>query len=610
MISAHGLSKAYGAQILFEDASFTVNKGERVGLVGRNGHGKTTLFRLIVGVESPDEGSITIPRGYRLGYVKQETDFCAATVLEEACRGLPEAEYGAAWKAEKILSGLGFSDADFARPITEFSGGYQMRLSLAKVLVSEPDMLLLDEPTNFLDIVSIRWLEKFLSAWRAECLVISHDRSFMDRVVTDVMGIHRRRVRKFSGTTRHYYDQLELEEEVYERERVNIEKKQKQMKEFISKFRAKARQANLVQSRIKALEKMESKESLRSTESLSFSFPAADVPPKTLIRTDEVTFGYDRSKEPLIADLSIDIDKGDKICIIGKNGRGKTTLVRILARELHADTGTVKVHPHAQIAYYEQAHTADLNPDNTIEDELMHVSEPGEAQSVRNVCGAMMFSGDVAKKKIKVLSGGEKCRVLLGKLLVSRHNILLLDEPTHHLDMESTDALIDATRRFEGAVIIVTHDERFLHNVASKLIVFQHGRVEVFPGTYQEFLEQVGWEDEADGSAPAQPKGKNPPRPVRTKADRRERARRREERARLLKPYEKKIREIEKRLQKKEKRKEELQEALLAATAAQKSADIQALSIEIHTNQNEIDTTYAEWEKAQKEYESIAKECE
>lgn len=221
-----------------------------------------------------------------------------------------------------------------------------------------------------------------------------------------------------------------------------------------------------------------------------------------------------------------------------------------------------------------------------------------------------MFSGDVAKKKIKVLSGGEKCRVLLGKLLVSRHNILLLDEPTHHLDMESTDALIDAARRFEGAVIIVTHDERFLHNVASKLIVFQHGRVDVFPGTYQEFLEQVGWEDEADGSPAAEQKEKKPPRPIRTKADRRERARRREERARLLKPYEKKISEIEKRVQKKEKRKEELQEALLAATAAQKSADIQALSIEIHTNQTEIDTVYAQWEKAQKEYESIAHECE
>jgi ATP-binding cassette, subfamily F, member 3 len=610
MISAQGLSKAYGAQILFEDASFTVNKGERVGLVGRNGHGKTTLFRLIVGAESPDEGMITTPRGYRLGYVKQETDFRSATVIEEACRGLPEAEYGAAWKAEKILTGLGFSDHDFSRSITEFSGGYQMRLSLAKVLVSEPDMLLLDEPTNFLDIVSIRWLEKFLAAWRSECIVISHDRSFMDRVVTDVMGIHRHRVRKFSGSTRHYYDQLSLEEEVYERERINIEKKQKQMKEFISKFRAKARQANLVQSRIKALEKMESKETLRGVETLSFSFPCADVPPKTLIRTDEITFGYDRSKEPLIVDLSIDIDKGDKICIIGKNGRGKTTLVKIMAEELKADSGRVKVHPHAKIAYYEQAHTADLNPDNTVEDEMMNVSEPGEAQSVRNVCGAMMFSGDVSKKKIKVLSGGEKCRVLLGKLLVSRHNILLLDEPTHHLDMESTDALIDAARRFEGAVIIVTHDERFLHNVASKLIVFQHGRVEVFPGTYQEFLEQVGWEDESeDRRAPIQ-KEKNKARPDRTKKSRKERAQRREEKARTLKPYEKKISDLEKVLQRKEKVKKELHEAMLAAVSDQKSAEIQTLSIDIHTNQNDIDTLYTEWEKAQKEYESIAREWE
>jgi len=430
MISAQQLTKNYGRAELFKAATFTIHKGERVGLVGRNGSGKTTLFRLIVGEEPPDEGTIVVPRGYRIGLISQHLEFSKETILDEACLGLPETEKDATWKVEKILTGLGFSESDFERRIDTFSGGYQMRLVLAKVLACSPDLLLLDEPTNFLDIVSIRWLEEFLSSWSGELIVISHDRTFMDNVITHVMGIHRSSLKKIRGRTKHYYEQIALEEEVYERKRINLEKKQKQMERFITRFRAKARHASLAQSRMKTLKKMGKKEQLASIQTLSFSFPCAEIPAKTIIRIEELGFSYNQERPFLIEGLEFSVDKGDTVCVIGKNGKGKTTLIKLLAGDLIEVCGTIKRHPRCMIACYEQAHTADLNPESTIEEELMSGADIGEAQRVRTVAGGMMFSGDLMHKRIRVLSGGEKCRVMLGKLLVARHNLLLLDEPT------------------------------------------------------------------------------------------------------------------------------------------------------------------------------------
>ncbi|HOJ15477.1 MAG TPA: ATP-binding cassette domain-containing protein, partial [Deltaproteobacteria bacterium] len=251
MISVEGLWKSYGSQVLLEGVSFKVNQKERVGLVGRNGHGKTTLMRIIAGLEEPDTGTVIIPRNYRIGYVTQHLDFTEATVLAEGMKGLRGDGRDQAWKVEKVLMGLGFSAEDMHRHPHEFSGGFQVRLNLAKVIVSEPDMLLLDEPTNYLDITSIRWIERFLSSWPRELILITHDRTFMDRIVTHTMGIHRRKVRKVEGDTSKYYTQIAQDEEVYERTRVNEERKRKEIEEFIAQFRAKARLVGLVQSRIR-----------------------------------------------------------------------------------------------------------------------------------------------------------------------------------------------------------------------------------------------------------------------------------------------------------------------------------------------------------------------
>jgi ATP-binding cassette subfamily F protein 3 len=496
MISVQNLSKQFGEQVIFDGITFTINAKERIGLVGRNGHGKSTLFSILTGQEHYDGGSVVIPKNYRIGFLTQELNFTAKTVLEEGCLGLQEAQAGETWRVKKILAGLGFSEEDFNRSLSDFSGGFQVRLNLAKVLVAEPNLLLLDEPTNFLDIVSIRWLIRFLNAWPNELMVISHDRGFMDSVATHIMGIHRCKIKKLKGETKAYYDQIALEEELHEKKRIGAEKKHKQMEQFINRFRAKARQANLVQSRIKTLEKQEKLERLDKIPTLSFSFNAAPCEAKYLLEAKNLRFSYAGKAPYLIDNFSMTVQNRDRICIVGKNGKGKTTLMKLLAEVLAPQNGSARYHPKAKPGYFEQANTVILNNDTSVEQEIIQSHPVHDRKAARDICGAMMFTGDHALKKIGVLSGGEKCRVLLGKLLVTPANILLLDEPTHHLDMLSCEAMMEAINEFDGAVIVVTHNERILKHVANKLVVFHQERLFVFQGGYTDFLEKGGWDDE------------------------------------------------------------------------------------------------------------------
>ena len=322
MINCENLSKSYGGHVLFDGAGFRINARERVGVVGRNGHGKTTLFKLIVGNAHPDAGTITIPKNYRIGYVRQEIAFTRDTVLAEGMTGLSAAESDHYWKVEKILFGLGFTARDMQRHPSEFSGGFQVRLNLAKVLVAEPDLLLLDEPTNYLDITSIRWITQFLAGWPRELLLITHDRGFMDGIVTHTLGIHRRKIRKLAGNTEAYYGQIAQDEEIYEKTRVNDEKRRREVELFISRFRAKARLANLVQSRVKTLSKMEKKDKLDTLKTLEFSFRAKPFPGKQVMRVENLNFSYD-GNNPLIRNLNLTAGTGDRICVVGKKRQGK-----------------------------------------------------------------------------------------------------------------------------------------------------------------------------------------------------------------------------------------------------------------------------------------------
>lgn len=480
--------------------------GERLGLVGRNGSGKSTLLRLILQEEEAEEGRVAYPKNYRIGKLDQHLSFSQASILAEACLGLPAEEKDHHYKAERILSGLGFSQEDMDRAPSEFSGGFQVRLSLAKVLVSHPNLLLLDEPTNYLDIVSIRWIIRFLRAWKNELILISHDRDFMDQVTTHTALIHRHRLRKISGATEKLYAQILQEEEIFEKTRLNEAKKRQQEEAFIHRFRAKASKASAVQSRLKRLSKAPSLEKLSQLDQLDFSFHDAPFAAKRMMEVQALSFYYDL-KNPLIQDFHLNIRPGERIGIIGKNGKGKSTLMSLLAGELTPLQGEINIHPDVRLAYFGQTNIDRLDGDKSIEEEIQSANLDLSRTAVRNICGTMMFSGDQAEKKISVLSGGERSRVLLGKILAHPANLILLDEPTNHLDMESIEALLDSIEDFPGAVVMVTHSEMILKDMATKLVVFDRGRVRLFEGTYEEFLEKVGWEED-DSEKPSELKNK------------------------------------------------------------------------------------------------------
>jgi ATP-binding cassette subfamily F protein 3 len=607
MIRAENISKSYGGRILFDGLNFTLNPKERLGLVGRNGHGKTTLFRLIAGEEPPDAGALVTPRGYRIGYVRQTIEFTRETILAEAMTALPPAESGQHWKAEKILAGLGFAPEDMGRRPSEFSGGYQVRLNLAKALIAQPDLLLLDEPTNYLDITSIRWVERFLTAWPRELMVITHDRSFMDKVVTHVMGIHRQKVRKIAGATGVYYGQIAQDEEVYEKTRLNDERRRKEVEVFITRFRAKARLAGLVQSRVKALQKMEKKTKLEQLKNLEFSFREKPLPGKSALQARHVGFAY-RPEAPLIADLSITITAGERIGIVGPNGRGKTTLLKILAGDLAPTAGEVVYHPAVAKGFFEQTNVSHLIPNRTVEEEILFSDSGVDRQAARDICGAMMFSGDEALKKIAVLSGGEKSRVLLGQILATPVNVLLLDEPTNHLDLESCDALLEALDAFEGALILVTHNEMFLHALAERLIVFREDGIAVFEGTYQAFLEKGGWQDEKTPAPAEAESGAETAESL--KAARKEQRRRRAElqnrRARALKPVENEMKRLEHAIEKLDDGTAGLTAAMQAAAENRDGAKIAEISQALHAAKTETDRLFDALDRATREHESLS----
>ncbi len=590
MISVENLSKSFGTQFLFDSISFKVNRRERVGLVGRNGHGKTTLFRIIAGLESADSGSVSIPKNYRIGYVEQEPTFNESTVLAEAVLGLPAAERDRTWRAEKILAGLGFETRDLRRPPAELSGGFQVRLNLAKVLLADFDMLLLDEPNNYLDVTSIRWLERFLKNWPGEFLLITHDRSFMDSVVTHVIGIHRRKVRKMTGDTGKYYAQIAQDEEIYEKTRLNDERKRKEIQNFIDKFRASAQLTGLVQSRIKTLSKMEKREKLEKIATLDFSFASRPYHGKYALNLDEVYFSYDPAK-PLIRDFSVSVGAGDRICVIGKNGRGKTTLLKLMAGVLDPLAGEVSRPLNVAAGYFEQSYVSGLDESRTVLDEIMTADPNRDPGRSRAICGGMLFEQDEALKKIGILSGGEKSRVVLGKLIATPYNLLLLDEPSNHLDMESNDALLAALDNFDGAVVMVTHNEMFLHALAERLIVFQGDRIMVYEGDYERFLEKVGWQEESDSPRPGKPAEKERP----SQRDlRRLRSAVVSERARALKPLEKRADEAEAEIEAKEAELETFNQAIIEAAQGRLGQEIVEITKRMHQLKKEIDFLYGE----------------
>jgi ATP-binding cassette subfamily F protein 3 len=497
MIIATELEKSFGPQTLFEGMSFLINKGERVGLVGKNGTGKSTLFKMILGKESYDSGTLSWPKGYAIGALEQIIRFTQPTVLKECIQALSPDKQWDHYKAEIILSGLGFSEEDFHKDPATFSGGYQVRINLCKALLANPDMLLLDEPPNYLDILSLRWLKDYLNKWPGEMVLITLDRDFMDKVTTHTLGLHRKQARKVAGGTIKYYEQIIQEEEAYELTRKNLESKRKEMQSLIDRFRAKASKAAMAQSRLKMMEKMGTMDKLSSEKNLGFRFNHRSCPGKTVMTVKDLSFSYDGIPDNnIFSNISFPIGKKDRIGIIGANGKGKSTLLNCLAGELVPCAGSITRHPSACLGHFGQTNIERLEPGNRVLDEVLRSNPSLSLQAAHCICGAMMFDGELSKKKVSVLSGGERSRVLLGKIISHPTNLLLLDEPTHHLDVESIEALIEELNDYEGALVIVTHSELILKTLVKNLIIFHKGRAEYFHGGYDDFLDKVGWEGE------------------------------------------------------------------------------------------------------------------
>lgn len=602
MIQIQNIKKEFGEQVIFNDASLLIASQERVGLVGRNGSGKSTLFKILLNEEHLDGGSIQIPKNYTLGHLSQHLYFEKQTVYEEACSILKPNEDG--WldthSVEAILFGLGFNQESLKMSPSLLSGGFQIRLNLAKVLAAEPNILLLDEPTNYLDIVSTRWLSRFLRSWKGELLLITHDKKFMDSVCTHTAAIYQNKFRKIQGPVNKLLETIEAEEEVLLRTAENDSKKREQLERVIERFRFKASKAAMVQSKIKAVERLSHTEIQTNSSVLDFSFTEAPFPGKRLCKISDLGFAY-KDKDFLLQNLSFEIFKGDRIAVIGPNGRGKTTFLNLLANEHSPTLGEISFNPNVQTNYFGQTNINRLHLNNTVEEEIQSALKDTSRGKARSLAGLMMFSGDAAMKRIQVLSGGERSRVLLAKILATECNFLLLDEPTNHLDMDSIESLLEALENFEGTSVVVTHDEALLHAFAKRLIVFDGGECFVFEGTYKEFLENVGWKEEKEisGFAIEQKSIQKP------KEDRKARADYIAMRSKLLKPLEQKIKKLEEEIQFFENQTSELESLLVEISAGSDGEKISETAKKLDNAKEKIESLFVEWETASTELETL-----
>lgn len=598
MIQLQNISKNFASQELFKNLNLKLNAGNRTGLVGRNGSGKSTLFKMILGEETPDSGEIIIPKNYKIGTLKQHLTFSEKSLREEAALALSEEMKYDVYRVEKILFGLGFVQEDLEKDPLSFSGGYQIRINLAKLLVTEPNLLLLDEPTNYLDIVSLRWLKNFLRAFDGELILITHNRDFMDSVCTHTMGIVRKNLEVIAGDTEKFYEQLASNDELYAKQKIAQDKKVKELEEFIAKNKARASTASLAQSKVKQLEKMELMHDLAFDNTLAFEFNFKETPSKVMLEVENLAFGY-KPENLLFKDISFSIKRGECIGIIGKNGKGKSTLLNTLAGELKQLEGSVNSHPSVEFAHFGQTNIARLHPNATVTDEIHSANTKLSTQLIRSIAGAMMFSGDSADKKVSLLSGGEKSRVMLGQILAREVNLLFLDEPTNHLDMESIEALTEAIQNFDGAVMIVTHSEEMLRRVCDRLIIFAKDGAEYFDGGYDDFLSKVGWEeDEIEEQVKSTPKSN-------TKENKKLKAELVRERNKITSPLKKKVEKLETKIMEIEDTLSENHQELIVVSNSGDSASLIELSKTVATQEAEVEELFEELEVFQNELDEV-----
>ena len=491
MLQIESVHKQFSTKVLFDGASAHLRPHSRVGLVGPNGTGKTTLFKMILGEQSPDEGTIRKRPRLSIGYLPQELEtITGKTALDAAHRDeYPEHE------AKRILSGLGFSEADFLRPVDKLSGGYRMRVALAHLLLSNPDVLMLDEPTNHLDKPTQRWFEEFLLNSKLTLLIISHDTAFLDRIATHVWEIRDKIIQEFRGNYTKFRELRAARDTQLQAAANRQSKEVARVQQFVDRFRYQANKARQVQSRIKQLEKVKLIELQRDTKRVKFKFPLPSTSGRHVLDLQGVSKQY--GEKVVYTSLDFSVERSQRIALVGENGAGKSTLLKMLSGVLPPDKGTRTVGHGVSLHYFAQHQAETLNPEHTILESLGEVSSMAETNFLRGLAGAFLFSGQDQKKPIKALSGGERNRVALARMLVEPANTLLLDEPTNHLDPASVDVLTDAMIDFPGTIIFISHDPTFLTRIATRVVEIEDGNARNFFGDYEYYLWKKAQEFES-----------------------------------------------------------------------------------------------------------------
>jgi len=526
LLSLNNITFEFGARKILEDASWHIYEGERIGLIGPNGTGKSTLLKILIGEYSVSSGQVTRAKNLSIGYFHQDLQSLdtdeniqrvAMSAYEKALdieREIKKLEieleqhedekklhrladlhhdfeiaggYEMEYKAAEILEGLGFSTADLTRSFKEFSGGWRMRVLLGKMILQNPDILLLDEPTNHLDLPSIEWIERYLSGYPGTVIIVSHDRYFLDKMVTKIVEISQQTLNLYTGDYTYYEQEKEIRSEFQQREFDNQQEFIAQQERFIDRFKAKASKAKQAQSLVKKLDRLERIDApIAETAKISFRFVVGNQPGRVLTTMEKVSKSY--GDLHILKEADAEVNRGDKIALIGANGKGKSTLLRLIAGE-EKFGGTITTGHNAEISFYAQHQLEALNLNDDILDELKHCGSGKTEQELRELMGCFLFKGDDIYKKIRILSGGEKARVALAKTIISKSNYLLLDEPTNHLDFSSVKMLVQALNKFEGTYVFVSHDRYFIQNAATQIWEIVDGKINVFDGSFDEWEE-------------------------------------------------------------------------------------------------------------------------
>ena len=653
MISIQGISKFVGKTEIFKDVSFHLQEGERVGLIGRNGVGKTTLLQILLREVEPDTGGITIPKQVLLASLPQQVVRVSGSMvlayamdvsdrLREVLRSLREVQdglegnndpartqslalrqahlmeqfehlggYDLEARARKILAGLGFSEEQLTRPVDSLSGGWLMRLALVRLLLAAPDVLLLDEPTNHLDLDSLLWLEDHLLNSRLAMVIISHDRAFLNRLVTRILELEQGRLHEYSGNYDRYLEEKARRQEIRLASFKNQQQRVQQLERFVARNRYRKDRARQAQSRLKLLAKMELLEAPEGTAELEVNFPEPQHCGKRVLELNAVSKRY--GDQLVYQNIDLVVERGDRIAFLGPNGAGKSTLLKILAGAEAPSTGELRLGPQVVRGYYAQHQMEQLSANLTVFQEVAQVAGDLSLTQIRGLLGAFLFRGDDVEKKVAILSGGEKARLALCKLFMQRPNLLLLDEPTNHLDIPARDAFEEALESYPGTICFISHDRHFINAIANKILHVHSGEIQLFPGDFDDY-ENI-WRQRLDddrnreaqrGAAPDQ--SFSPGAASRKDLDRkRQEAEWRNEFYRLKRPLQERLDRLEKDLETAQQRLEGLTVSLADPDTYQSGADVGALQREYHELKKSVQNLTQQWEERALALEELEK---